>query len=213
MELSTLFPLPCLRAAVRNPSEGITGERILTEPLRHGGQCADAFRADWRTGRKLVNVVSDGWYQERMVDTDRNWKIGLGFQIDSFLLAPNEVACCVKHRDVLIDEILSLIPELEMSSVETPSGIFEEMVALFASAPSIRDILESHPDEQTTKLLVSCVPFTIRRSLFNSRSADWSIYKSLLRRKYRQAKVTLKDQDAQLDPTIGNFPDPFRARA
>lgn len=38
-----------------------------------------------------------------------------------------------------------------MSSVKTPSGIFEEIAALFASAPSTRDILEFHPSEQTKK--------------------------------------------------------------
>ena len=36
-----------------------------------------------------------------------------------------------------------------MSSVESPSSIFEEIAALFASVPTTDDILEFHPSEQT----------------------------------------------------------------
>lgn len=38
-----------------------------------------------------------------------------------------------------------------MSSVETPSRIFEEIAALFASAPTTAQILEFRPTEQTMK--------------------------------------------------------------
>ena len=38
-----------------------------------------------------------------------------------------------------------------MSSVETPSKIFEEIAALFAAAPSPSEILEFRPTEKTNK--------------------------------------------------------------
>ena len=38
-----------------------------------------------------------------------------------------------------------------MSSVEAPSRIFEEIAALFASAPSAQKILEFQPSDQTRK--------------------------------------------------------------
>ncbi len=38
-----------------------------------------------------------------------------------------------------------------MSSVETPSRIFEEIASLFASAPSHQQILEFRPSVQTSK--------------------------------------------------------------
>lgn len=38
-----------------------------------------------------------------------------------------------------------------MSSVESPSKIFEEIAALFASAPTTSKILAFHPSEQTKK--------------------------------------------------------------